>query len=396
MTRHLHLDPVSGVSGDMLLGALVDAGAPLDAVRGDIERLGVPDWKLSAERVTRHGISGTLVTVHTADAAHHRSATELHRIVAAAGLRGTVADAAHAVLGRIAAVEAAIHGIPVDDVHLHEVGALDTLVDIVGVCSGLDHLGVTSMTCAPLPTGSGTVTTAHGELPVPAPATLALVAGTGLEWRHTADPMELVTPTGAALVAHFARPALGTTASVAAIGYGFGQSTRLPRANCCRVVLGAAAPPGRDTVVRLAATIDDQSPEELAVAVDQVLAAGALDAWLAPVYMKKGRLGSDLTVLCRPADEARLVDLLFAHTTTLGVRREEIARHVADRETVDVDVDGCTVRVKLRRRAGELLGAKPELDDCAAAAAALGVTVDAVRQRALRGLTARRARPRDV
>jgi len=383
VTRHLHLDPVTGVSGDMLLGALVDAGAPLDAIRTDLDLLGIADWKLSTERVTRHGLTGTLATVATADTAHHRDAAELTRIVTTAGLRPAVTERALAVLRRIAEVEAAIHGIPVEQVHFHEVGALDTLVDVVGVCSALDHLGVTSMTCTALPTGAGTVTTAHGELPVPVPAALALIAGTGIEWRFTDDPIELVTPTGAALVAEFARPALGATTDVTAVGYGFGQSTRLPRANHCRVVLGSPGAAGTDTVVRLGATIDDQSPEELAVAVERVLAAGAVDAWLAPVSMKKGRLGSDLTVLCRAADEQRIVDALFTHTTTLGVRRDTVARHVAERELVEVSVDGHTIRVKLRRRNGVLLGAKPELDDCAAAAVALGLTVESLRQRAL-------------
>lgn len=393
MTRRVHLDPVAGVSGDMLLGALLDAGAPLDGVRADLERLDVPDWKLTVERVTRHGLTGTLATVHTADTAHHRGARELHRLIDAADLRPAVAAAAHAVIDRIAEVEAAIHGIPVTDVHFHEVGALDTLVDIVGVCSALDHLGValdgTGMTCTPLPTGAGTVQTAHGELPVPAPATLGLIAGTGIEWRVTDDPMELVTPTGAALVAQLSRPALGTTTAVATVGYGFGQSTRLDRANCCRVVLGSGADlAGRadaasDTVVRLAATIDDQTPEELAAAVAAAFAAGAVDAWLTPVVMKKGRLGSDLTVLVRPADEGALTDLLFRHTTTLGVRRETIVRHVAEREIVEVDVDGATVRVKLRRRDGAALGAKPELDDCVVAAERLGLTIDEVRRRAI-------------
>lgn len=385
MTRHLHIDPVAGVSGDMLLAALLDAGAPEAAVRADLDRLGVGDWKLSVERVTRHGLTGTLATVATADTAHHRAASELHRLLDAAGLRAPVLAAAHAVIDRIAAVEAAIHDVPVESVHFHEVGALDTLVDVVAVCSALDHLGVTSASCAPLPTGSGTVTTAHGELPVPAPATLALIAGTGIEWRHTDDPMELVTPTGAALVAHFAVAPTGRTHDVGAIGYGFGQSTRLARANCCRVVLSSPAD-GRvatDTVVRLAATIDDQSAEELAVAVEQCLAAGAIDAWSAPVGMRKGRLGTDLTVLCAAADEARLVELLFTHTTTLGVRRDTVVRHVAERDERTVDVDGFRIRVKLRSRAGRPLGAKPELDDCAAAARALGVTVAEIRRRAL-------------
>ena len=383
MTRHLHIDPVAGVSGDMLLGALLDAGAPLEAVRADLVGLGLPDWKLDTERGTRHGLTGTPATVHTADTAHHRSARELHRLIDAAGLRREVAAGSHAVIDRIAVVEAAIHAIPLERVHFHEVGALDTLIDVVGVCAALDHLGVTSVTCAALPTGSGTVATAHGELPVPAPATLALIAGTGIAWRHTDDPMELVTPTGAALVAHFARPASGATSDVASIGYGFGRSTRLARANCCRVVLGSAGPEALEPVVLLSATIDDQTPEELAVAVDECLAAGAIDAWLTPVGMKKGRLGSDVTVLCRPADETRVVDVLFVHTTTLGVRREPIERHVAQRDERTVTVDGHAIRVKMRHRHGRRLGAKPELDDCVVAARALGTTVEAVRRRAL-------------
>jgi uncharacterized protein (TIGR00299 family) protein len=278
-------------------------------------------------------------------------------------------------------------------VHLHEVGALDTLIDVVGVCSALDHLGVTlapgAMTCAPLPTGSGSVHTRHGELPVPAPATLAVLADTGIEWRVTDDPLELVTPTGAALLAHLARPAGAHTIAVTAIGYGFGSSTRLPRANCCRVLLASDTSEtldATDTVVRLATTLDDQSPEELAVAAEECLAAGALDAWVAPVAMKKGRLGSELTVLCQVADEARLAEVVFVHTTTLGVRRDTIARHLADREERTVVVGGFDVRVKVRSWRGRLLGAKPELDDCVAAARATGSTVESIRRQALAAL----------
>lgn len=393
MTR-VHVDPVTGASGDMLLGALLDAGAPLDAVRADLSRLDVPGWQLTAERVTRHGLTGTLAIVRTEDTAEQRSPADLTRIVAAAGLHAPVAAAAIAVIDRLAAAEAAIHGVDVDDVHLHEVGALDTLIDVVGVCSALHHLGVApaagALTCAPLPTGSGTVHTRHGELPIPAPATLALLAGTGIEWHITDDPLELVTPTGAALLAHLARPSGGTTIAVATIGYGFGSSTRLARANCCRVLVGDtgehAADHTRDTVVRLATTLDDQSPEELAVAVAECLAAGALDAWLAPVAMKKSRLGSELTVLCQAADEARLVEALFVHTTTLGIRRDTLSRHLTEREERTVVVDGFAVRVKVRSWRGRPLGAKPELDDCVAAARATGSTVESIRQRALAAL----------
>jgi uncharacterized protein (TIGR00299 family) protein len=386
----LHVDPVAGASGDMLLGALLDAGAPLDAVRADLDRLGVPGWELEAERVTRHGVTGTLATVRTDDTASHRAPSELTRIIAAAALRAPVAAAATSVIERLAAAEAAIHGVDVTEVHLHEVGALDTLIDVVGVCSALDHLGVAlapgALTCSPLPTGSGTVHTRHGELPVPAPATLAVLEGTGIEWRVTDDPLELVTPTGAALLAHLATPARGVHIAVAATGYGFGSSTRLARANCCRVLVGADAGGTTDTVVRLATTLDDQSPEELAVAVEECLAAGAVDAWVAPVAMKKGRLGSELTVLCQLADEARLAALLFVHTTTLGIRRDTVDRHVAERQECTVTVEGHAVRVKIRSWGGRQLGAKPELDDCVAAARETGSTVESVRRRALAAL----------
>lgn len=384
MSRHAHIDPVAGVSGDMLLGALVDAGAPIDEVREDLARLAVDGWVVEVQPVTRHGLTGLLATVDTTDTAEHRAAGELTRIIAEAGLPEPVTRRAIAVIERIAAVEATIHGVAVTDVHLHEVGALDTIVDVVGVCSALHRLAVGSVTCGPLPTGSGTVMTAHGELPVPAPATLALLAGTGLELIFTDDPMELVTPTGAALVAEFATPARGMSMTVSSLGYGFGRSTRLARANCCRVVLGGASDASAtDRVVRLGTTIDDQSPEALAVASSDLLDAGALDVWSTPVVMKKGRLGSDVTVLCRIEDEARLVERLFDHTTTLGIRREVIERHVAAREFVVVDVDGQAIRVKVRRRAGVVIGAKPELDDCRRAAMELGVPLDDVRDRAV-------------
>ncbi len=385
MSRWLHIDPVAGVSGDMLLGALVDAGVPVDDVRDQLGRLAIDDWSISAERVTRHGLTGTLLTVHTGDTADHRDAAELLRIVRSAGLPDRVTRRASSIIERIAAVEAAIHAVPVAEVHFHEVGALDTIIDVVGVCVALDLLGIEGVSCSPLPTGTGTVTTAHGQLPVPAPATLALLARSGLEWRFTDDPLELVTPTGAAIVAELAEPAIGTVMSTDAIGYGFGRSTALNRANCCRVVIGRRSPASTaslETIVRLSTTIDDQSPESLAVVVDDLLGSGVLDVWTSPVMMKKGRIGTELTVLCHADDEPRAVDRLFVHTTTLGVRREVIERHVAERATASVEVAGHSIRVKVRRRGATILGVKPELDDCRAAAAALGVPVDEVRERA--------------
>ncbi|MEQ8436273.1 MAG: nickel pincer cofactor biosynthesis protein LarC [Ilumatobacter fluminis] len=381
MTTHLHLDPTTGVSGDMLLGALFDAGAPIDAVRGDLERLEVPGWTLAVEPVVRHGISGSLATVATTDTATHRSASELRRIITAADLPAPITDRSIAVIDRIAVAEAAIHGVDIEQVHFHEVGALDTIVDVVGVCSAWHHLGIETATCAALPTGSGTVMTAHGELPVPAPATLRLVEGTGHAWRFTDDPMELVTPTGAALVAELTTPSVGAEMTVSAIGYGFGTSTKLPRANCLRAVLGtapSAATPATRPVVLLSATIDDQSPERVAAALDACVEAGAHEAWSAPVAMKKRRLGTDVTVVCPVDAERAVVDVLFTWTTTLGVRRQPIDRYEADRSETTVEIEGHAVRVKVRSWRGRTLGWKAEHDDVIEVARSLGATPDEI------------------
>lgn len=379
MTVHLHLDPTTGVSGDMLLGALVDAGAPVDDVRADLDRLEVPGWTLDVDPVVRHGISGSLARVATADTATHRSASELRRIITAAGLPAMITDRSIAVIDRIAVAEAAIHGIDAEEVHFHEVGALDTIVDVVGVCSAWHHLGIGSATCAALPTGSGTVTTAHGELPVPAPATLRVLEGTGHVWRLTDDPMELVTPTGAALVAELTEPSTSIEMTVTAIGYGFGTATKLPRANCLRAVLGTTTDDAAiHPVVLLSATIDDQSPERVAAALDACVEAGAHEAWSAAVAMKKRRLGTDVTVVCPIDAEQAVVDLLFTWTTTLGVRRQPIARYEAGRSETTADVDGRTIRVKVRSWRGRTLGWKAEHDDVVDAARALERTPDEV------------------
>jgi uncharacterized protein (TIGR00299 family) protein len=376
MTRHLHIDPVTGVSGDMLLGALVDAGAPIDSIRADLDRLGVDGWRLDVDRVVRHGLTGSLASVTTADTASHRPAGELQQLIAAAGLAPAVAVRATSVIERLAVAEADIHGIAQDDVHLHEIGALDTIVDVVGVCSALHLLDVGTVTCGPLPTGSGTVTTAHGELPVPAPATLRVLAGTGHVWSFTDDPMELVTPTGAALVAEYADPAPGSAMSVDAVGYGFGSSNRLGRANCVRVLLGRTAPstPATEQIVVLHTTIDDQSPELLASALDACIDAGAVDAWTSPVVMKQRRLGSEVTIICPPDAESTVVDRLFELTTTLGVRRSLTERYVAPRSEEIVDVDGVPVRVKFRTWAAGPATWKPEHRDVVHAASVLGCT----------------------
>jgi uncharacterized protein (TIGR00299 family) protein len=382
MTNQLHIDPVTGVSGDMLLGALVDAGAPIDAIRADLDRLGIGGWRLDVDRVVRHGLTGSLATVTTGDTAPHRSAGQLQQIVAAAGLSPAVAHGASSIIERLAVAEAEIHGIAPEEVHLHEIGALDTIVDVVGVCSALHVLDVDSVTCGPLPTGSGSVTTAHGVLPVPAPATVRVLEGTGHVWSFTDDPMELVTPTGAAIVAEFARPSAGAAMSVDAIGYGFGSSHRLTRANCVRVMIGrSSSRRPTESVVVLRTSIDDQSPELLASALDSCIEAGAVEAWTSPVVMKQRRLGSEVTIICPPDTESAVVDRLFELTTTLGVRRSLLERYVAPRVEETVDVDGVAVRVKFRNWAGDASSWKPEHRDVIRAASELGWTPTEVARR---------------
>lgn len=371
-----YFDCFSGASGDMLLGSLLDAGLSLAELEADLARLAVGGYRLAVERVTRRGLTGThlRVLVETGERPA-RTMPAIERIIGASDLPERVKAQSLSVFGRIARAEAAVHGTTVDKVHFHEIGAVDSLVDIVGFACALERLGVEQVHSSPLTLGGGTVQTEHGRLPAPAPATLALLAEVGAPTLPGPAQTELVTPTGAALLTEFAafeRPSM----AIGAVGYGFGTK-EFEWPNAVRVWLGeplAVSPTAtRDQVVELACNLDDASGELLGYVMDRLLAAGALDVWFTPIQMKKNRPATLLSVLARPEDAGNLTALILRETPTLGVRQRTMDRTKAAREVRPVETPWGPVRVKFKSLGGEAVAASPEYDDCARLAIEAGV-----------------------
>ena len=383
-----YLDCFSGISGDMLLGALLDAGLALDALRASLATLPLHGYTLDAERVSDHGITGTRALVRLDDSVEHahRRLADVHALIAAASLPPRAAERASAIFARLAAAEAVIHGTTPDEVTFHEVGAVDSIVDIVGAALGIELLAIDEVYCSELPLTSGRVKAAHGDLPVPAPATLELLKGTAATWRAVPTDGELVTPTGAAIVAtfaHFERP----TIQVGAIGYGFG-SKRLPWANCLRLVLGdapASAPDAadldRDTIVVLETNIDNMTGEALGWLMDRLLAAGALDVSYGSLHMKKNRPGTLLTVLAGPDDAERLASIILRESATLGVRMQRAERRKAGRREETIETPLGPARIKLKLLGERIVAASPEYEDCRVLAARADLPLEIVVQR---------------
>ena len=386
----LWVNPAVGVAGDMLLGALLDAGAGLDAVLGQLGALDLPGWELTTSPVTRHGLTATSVTVGHPAHDHHRSWSTIDAMLAADPLEPAVRDGARATFRELAHAEARVHGIDVDEVHFHEVGAVDAIVDVVGTWSAWWSLGSPRVTTGPVGLGTGTVGMAHGTVPVPAPATLELLVG-----RPTVPVDvggETATPTGVALLVTLAS-SWGHLPAGTVRGVGRGAGSRDPgtHPNVVTVVLtdplpddavepAAADLPGtRVGAVLVETNLDDPTPEVLAHVVSRALELGADDAWVLPATMKKGRPAHQLRVLCHPATTAAVRRLLAEETGTLGMREWSVTKHELPRTTHKVVVDGHTVRVKVGPFA-----AKPEFDDVVAAAAATGRPVRDVAQDALR------------
>jgi len=368
------INPFTGMAGDMLLAALLEAGAPIEAVRAAIAATGLTGWELTAERVTDHGLSATRVHVRVTDEAAERRAAEL---IALASAATPVAVAARAVaaLRAIAEVEARIHATDPESVHLHELGGHDTVVDVVGVAAALHALDVDEVVCAPLPLGTGRVKTAHGVFPAPAPATLALLDGATVV--GTDVPGETVTPTAAALLRAFgARFDPVPAMRVHATGYGAGTRSLPGRPNVVGVTIGERLRDGGEEVMVLETNLDDVTGELLGHVIARSLAAGALDAWATPAVMKKGRPGHVLHLLARTQDSGKLAELLFAETGTLGVRRSAVDRRTLPRWFETVCLDGVPVRVKHGPH-----GAKPEHDDLVAAADRLGLPLRVAAER---------------
>jgi len=378
VSRLVYFDCANGASGDMLLGALVDLGLPLEELRAELLKLPLRPYRIESRRVHRSGLHATKVDVivepdggghghghgHTHDAAApHVGLREILALLEASTLDPVVKERSARLFHRLAEVEGAMHGLPPEQVHFHEVGAVDSIVDVVGGVVGLLWLRADGFAASPLNVGTGTVTMSHGTFPVPAPATARLVQGVPV---YGAGEGELLTPTGALLVTGHAtsygplplfRPE--------AIGHGAGSRDTPGRPNVLRLIVGEADGAAEsERVLVLETEVDDTPPQILGVLVDRLLGAGALDVYYTPVQMKKGRPGVLITVLGPPARREALEEILFSETTTLGVRRQEWERTVLERESVPVVTAYGEVRVKVGRRGGRVYNAQPELDDC--------------------------------
>ena len=394
------IDASAGASGDMLLGALLDAGAPVEAVATAIGALGVEPIRIIPRQVRRHGLRATMADVQIHETAVPRTVADVLSLVAGAAVMPAVAAFARDVLSLLGTTEAAVHGENLEQVHLHEIGALDSIADVVGCAAALHALGLLEprarIVVSTVALGSGSVESAHGALPVPVPAVLAILAGRGAPVAAGGDG-ELCTPTGAALLALLADewgpvPPM----RIESVGIGAGSADPTERANVLRVVLGTDLAPVQvpwrhDDLIEIEATVDDLDPRLWPAVLDALVQAGAVDAWLTPVVMRKGRPGNVVTALVGEGAIDATTRALFTHSTTLGVRLRSVARRALPRDEVVVRVEGLDVRVKRGLLDGEPVTMQTEYSDAAAAAERLGVPVRTVLDRA--AALARSARP---
>ncbi len=394
-----YFDCFSGISGDMTLGALVDAGYAVEHLRAELGGLQVPGWELTAEKVWKNGMAATYVKVKTEDQSKHRSLSAILEILEKSKLAAEVRDRAGAIFRKLGEAEARVHDVPLEKIHFHEVGAVDAIVDIVGACIGFHALGIEQFACSPLNVGGGTAKMAHGVLPVPAPATANLLQGKPTY--SNGVQKELVTPTGAAIVATLCdtfgpQPAM----SVSAIGYGAGTADLEGQPNVLRIMVGdevgatkraqaeACATGFDEEIAVVEANLDDMNPQIYGYFLEKALGAGALDVYTTPVQMKKNRPGTLLTVLCKPQDTNALMSLIFAETTTFGARSYRAQRRVLPREWVNVVTDYGDVRMKISRVNGRILHVAPEYDDCRKLAVEKNVPLQRVISEALRSYEA--------
>jgi uncharacterized protein (TIGR00299 family) protein len=419
----LYFDCFSGISGDMALGALVDAGLPLDELRRAFGSLALSGVHVHADRILRAGVSATKFTVHAHDHDHHhthdhhhehsagstehstgstehsagstshaphRSLPEIFELIDQSALSGQGRDRAKRMFRRLAEAEAAIHHMPVEQVHLHEVGALDSILDIVGIVFALEWVGADRIVCSPLNVGGGMVQSAHGLFPVPAPATVKLLGNAPVY--SGAVQKELVTPTGALIVTEYAA-SFGPIPpmSVEQVGYGAGERDNPATPNVLRVLIGTGAEQAQtERVTVIECEIDDMNPQIFGVAMEQLYAAGALEVYYVPVQMKKNRPGTLLTVVVAPERRAAIVETIFRETTTIGLRHHDVERECLQREIVQVETPIGAVRFKVSSRNGREITATPEFDDCAQLAALNHLPVREVQRIAVTSYTERR------
>ena len=429
MARVLYLDAFSGISGDMVIGAFLDAGLPLDDLRAALGSLAVSGYSVRAAKVLRAGVSATHFVVHDDGAApetdadlhqhshghphshahshehehehtqrpshahHHRSLPEIRRLIDGSALSPAGRKRAKALFERLAEAEARIHQMPVEQVHLHEVGELDSIIDIVGAVFAMEWASVERVVCSPLNVGGGMVRSAHGLFPVPAPATRALLGDAPIY--GGAVQKELVTPTGALIATAYA-DAFGPVPamSVERIGYGAGSRDNPETPNVLRILIGRAAErPRAERVTVIECEIDDMNPQLFGSAMDRLYAAGAFEVFYVPVQMKKNRPGTLLTVIAAPRLRPTLSEIIFRETTTIGLRHFEVERECLEREIIAVDTSVGQVRFKLARRDGRVINAVPEFEDCAALARTHHMSVKDVQALAFQAYGARATAP---
>jgi uncharacterized protein (TIGR00299 family) protein len=412
--RVLYLDCFAGISGDMIVGALADLGVSPSTFEWELSQLELGDYHLHFGRQIRQGIAGVKFDVHAGathveadsrpqdgpEAGLHshghehktahpttgaRSYADIRHLIGTSELSHQVKQRALAVFRRLAEVEAKIHGVSVEEVQFHEIGALDSIVDIVLACVGFESLKIERIYFSDLHDGNGTIRSAHGIYPVPAPATLELLRGIPL--RQIDLPFELITPTGAAIVAEFQHATGPMPALIPErVGYGIGSRQLPDRPNILRAILGdLVSEPVPDSIVEIQTNLDDVSPEIIGATQDKLFAAGAAEVFLVPVQMKKGRPGMLLTVLCAPDIKARIEELLFRETSTFGIRYRTLERSTLHREYVEVVTALGTVTVKIGSRNGQIMQIAPEFESCQTIAERSGLPLKSVYQIALEG-----------
>ena len=382
MSRVLYFDCFSGISGDMVLGALLDAGLPFDGLKEALGSLALSGCDVDVRRVVRAGVSAKKFVVQESGdgGAHpHRHLSGIFKLIEGSALSPEGRDRAKALFRRLAEAEAAVHDMPIEKVHLHEVGAVDSIIDVVGAVYALDWFRADRIVSSPLNVGGGTVKSAHGLLPVPAPATVRLLGDTPIYGGEVQK--ELVTPTGALIVSSYATsfgpvPAM----QVAHVGYGAGDNDFPSTPNVLRVLIGESleSTSGSARIVVIECEIDDMNPQIFGVVMERLYAAGALEVFYVPVQMKKNRPGTLLTVVGPPGLRTVLSEIIFRETTTIGLRYSEVDRECLVREHATVETPVGSVRMKLAWRSGKLVNAVPEFDDCAKLAAAHNLPVKEV------------------
>jgi hypothetical protein len=383
--RQAYLDCFSGISGDMFVGALLDLGLPLERLLAELKKIPLGFYEFKSTRAVRGHLVGTRIEIRIPAKQPSRKLGDIAGLIAHSELSASVKQRVLDVFNRLAEAEGKLHNLPPTEVHFHEVGAVDSILDIVGTCVGLELLEIAQLTCSPVNVGRGSVRAAHGSLPVPAPASLELlkdvpIYSSGIEG-------EVVTPTGAALITTLAAgfgpiPAM----KVERIGYGAGAREIPGQPNLARLLLGQSAAsvtaqpgaPGDEVVSVIEANVDDMSPQLYGFFVDQALAAGALDVTCTPIQMKKNRPGILVSVLCTPETSDALAQMLFEQTTTIGVRIYEARRKVLERELLSVETPYGAVKIKVARRNGKVLNVAPEYEDCQRLATEKGVPLKQV------------------